>query len=48
MRMYWSKDTHFQVLADNKSRDRYFSIRNNEKLRDGLTVSNEEKAEDKS
>lgn len=42
--MYWSKATHVPVIADNMSRDKYFLIRNNLKLRHDLTVTDEEKA----
>lgn len=42
--MYWSKDTR---VPDNMSRDRYFSVRNNLKQRDDVTITEEEKVKDK-
>ena len=45
--MYWSKNTRIPAIAGSMSRDRYFLIRNNLKLRDDLTVTDETKADDK-
>lgn len=41
--MYWAENTRVPVIADNVPRNRYFLIRNNLKLRDDLTVQDEEK-----
>lgn len=47
IRMYWTEKTRVPVIADNMSRNRYFLIRNNLKLRDDSIVEDEEKAKDK-
>lgn len=47
VRMYWSEQTRVPAIADIMSRDRYFLIRNNLKVRDDQIVKDTEKAEDK-
>lgn len=47
IRMYWARKTRVPQIADCLSRDTFFTIRSNLTLRDYLTVSQEEKANNK-